>query len=77
VISVRDAGAGFQDADAEKIFGLFVRSRNCKGVKGTGLGLAIVKELARQHKGRVWAEPAEGSGATFFLSLPKSPIVSP
>jgi signal transduction histidine kinase len=77
VISVRDDGAGFKDTEAEKIFGLFVRSGSAKGVKGTGLGLAIVRELARQHKGRVWADPAQGRGAIFFVSFPKSPIVSP
>jgi len=26
--------------------------------EGSGLGLAIVKEIAEQHKGRVWLEPA-------------------
>jgi signal transduction histidine kinase len=77
LISVRDDGAGFKDTEADKIFGLFVRSDSSKGVKGTGLGLAIVKELAQQHKGRVWAELAQGRGATFFVSLSKSPIVSP
>jgi signal transduction histidine kinase len=76
VISVRDDGAGFKDTEAEKIFGLFVRSESSKGVKGTGLGLAIVRELARQHKGNVWAEPAQGRGATFFVSLPKRPLVT-
>lgn len=75
VISVRDDGAGFQDTDAKKIFGLFVRGKNHKAAKGTGLGLAIVKELARQHKGNVWAERGQGSGAVFFVSLPKSPQV--
>jgi signal transduction histidine kinase len=72
VISVGDDGAGLRDLDAEKIFGLFVRSENSKGVEGTGLGLAIVKELARQHKGKVWAERAPGRGAIFSVSLPKS-----
>jgi signal transduction histidine kinase len=76
VISVRDDGAGFKDTEAEKIFGLFVRSASSKGIKGTGLGLAIVRELARQHKGRVWAELAQGRGATFFVSLPKRPLVT-
>jgi signal transduction histidine kinase len=76
LISVRDDGAGFKDTEADKIFGLFVRSDSSKGVKGTGLGLAIVKELAQQHKGRVWAELAQGRGATFFVSFPKNPIVT-
>jgi len=73
VISVRDDGAGLQDLDAEKIFGLFVRSKDSKGIKGAGLGLAIVKELARQHKGKVWTESGKGPGVAFFVSLPKNP----
>jgi signal transduction histidine kinase len=72
VISVRDDGAGLKDLDGEKIFGLFVRSKNTKGVEGAGLGLAIVKELARQHKGRVWTVPAKEQGAIFFVSFLKS-----
>lgn len=75
VISVRDDGVGIQDLEAEKIFGLFMRSENSKGVEGMGLGLAIVKELARQHKGKVWAARTQGRGATLFLSFPKSPGV--
>jgi len=74
VISVRDDGAGLQDLDAEKIFGLFVRSKNSKGEKGAGLGLAIVKELARQHKGKVWTESAK-PGVAFLVSLPRNPQV--
>lgn len=72
VISVRDNGAGLQDLDAEKIFGVFVRSRHSKGVQGAGLGLAIVRELVRLHKGKVWTAQAGGRGATFFLCFPKS-----
>ena len=71
VISVSDDGAGLQDSDLEKIFALFSRSRHSRGVQGAGLGLAIVKELARQHKGEVWAEPGKGKGATFHVSLSK------
>ena len=71
VISVSDDGAGLQDSDPEKLFALFVRSRNSRGVQGAGLGLAIVKELARQHKGEVWAGPGQGRGVAFYVSLSK------
>jgi signal transduction histidine kinase len=72
VISVSDDGAGLQDSDPEKIFALFARSKHSRGIQGAGLGLAIVKELARQHKGEVWAEPGQGRGATFYVSLAKA-----
>jgi len=35
------------------------------------LGLAIVKEIIKQHKGEVWAEPGEGKGVTFHMSIAK------
>ena len=71
VISVSDDGAGLQDSDPEKLFALFSRSRHSRGIQGAGLGLAIVKELARQHKGEVWAGPGKGRGVTFYVSLSK------
>jgi signal transduction histidine kinase len=71
VISVSDDGAGIQESDPEKIFALFSRGEHSRGIQGAGLGLAIVKELARQHKGEVWAEPGRRKGATFYVSLSK------
>jgi len=40
-------------------------------VEGAGLGLAIVKEIAEQHGGKVWAEPAARRGTTFYVSISK------
>lgn len=71
VFSVTDDGTGVQKEDSERIFGLFERNQRAKGIEGTGLGLAIVKEIAEQHKGTVWVEPAFGSGAAFYISISK------
>ncbi len=71
IFSVSDNGKGLKEADCEKIFGLFQRNETSKGVEGAGLGLAIVKEIAEQHGGKVWVEPAEKKGATFFVSISK------
>lgn len=71
IISVKDNGAGLQEEDSEKIFGLFFRSKTSKGVEGAGLGLATVREIARQHKGEVWTESGGERGATFLVSISK------
>ena len=70
--SVSDDGKGLHAADAEKIFGLFQRNETSRGVEGAGLGLAIVKEIAEQHGGRVWAEPGDKNGITFYVSISKN-----
>jgi len=52
---------------------VFQRHEISKRVEGAGLGLAIVKEkeIAEQHAGRVWVEPAAEGGVTFSISISK------
>ena len=69
VISVRDRGIGFEQNQAERIFGLFKRLHAQNEYPGTGLGLAICKRIVEHCGGRMWAEGEPGAGATFFLSL--------
>jgi PAS domain S-box-containing protein len=69
---VEDNGAGIKGEDAQKIFGVFMRRKNSKGVQGTGLGLAIVKEMAERHGGRAWVEPGSKGGSVFYVSISKA-----
>jgi PAS domain S-box-containing protein len=70
-IEVRDTGIGISEADQERLFNKFFRTRAAtkSSIQGTGLGLAISKAIVQAHGGSIQVESGEGSGSTFRVEL--------
>jgi heavy metal sensor kinase len=71
-IAVSDSGRGIPPDALPHIFERFYRAdpARSRNVEGTGLGLAVVRNIVRVHRGDVRAQPADGGGTTFLITMP-------
>ena len=66
VIEIADRGPGLPPG-GQRLFEKFVRASSAPGA---GLGLAVVRAIVTAHGGTVDAEPRDGGGAIFRVTLP-------
>ena len=72
-VSVRDAGAGVDPHNVDKLLDAFYTTKT----DGMGIGLSISRSIIERHHGRLWAEANDGPGATFSFSIPSGPASVP
>ncbi len=72
---IKDNGAGFNMAYADKLFNAFQRLHDQQQFQGTGAGLSIVQRIILKHGGKIWAYGEENKGAEFTFCLNTSDII--
>jgi PAS domain S-box-containing protein len=68
-LTVRDVGVGLDRQSMDRLFDAFYTTKS----GGMGIGLSVSRSIIESHRGRIWAAPNEGPGATFAFSIPCGP----
>jgi two-component system phosphate regulon sensor histidine kinase PhoR len=74
-VSISDRGIGVSPDFFDHIFERFYRVRNTasRQYSGIGMGLYIAKAIVEAHSGRIWLASNQGTGSTFYFTLPRVP----
>jgi len=72
IVRVKDTGIGMSKEIMEKLFTPQMKtlSETRKKDKGAGIGLLLVKGFLEKNGGEIWVESIEGSGSSFYFTLP-------
>jgi signal transduction histidine kinase len=65
-LTVVDSGVGFDAQATEMLFEAFYTTKS----SGMGIGLSVCRSIVERSRGRLWAMPNDGPGATFSFSIP-------
>ncbi len=73
---VQDTGIGIPQGQRQMIFDRFRQASDSynRGYEGSGLGLSIAKSYVKMLGGKIWVESEEGSGSTFYFTIPYNKV---
>lgn len=76
LVVVSDEGIGMPPEKVTRIFDRFYQIDGSarRRFGGTGIGLAIVKRIIDAHQGDIWVKSDDGSGSSFYFTIPKGPV---
>ena len=74
ILRVKDSGKGIEEGEVDKIFTPFYQIPETSGINlsGTGIGLSLVYTIVQLHRGVIYVDNTERSGACFVVILPIS-----
>ena len=72
VVSIQDSGIGISEGDLQRLFERFYRVETdyTRQINGFGIGLYLSAEIIKIHGGQIWGESEQGTGSTFYFTLP-------